>query len=196
MHRCCAILLIAALCCAAESLAQVGGRIDADVSRPDSVDAPRTIEAAFGPEAGAEALIIKVIATAKISIRLAGFAFSSPVIVAELISAKKRGVDVRVVVDRRHNVDEDEKGIGRKALALLARSHVAIRTNSDYRILHDKFLIVDERHVQTGSYNYAVSSNKNSENVLVVWNDPSLAAAYLQHWESRFKAGTDYSMQK
>ena len=43
------------------------------------------------------------------------------------------------------------------------------------------------RHVQTGSYNYAASSNKNSENVLVVWNDPPLAATYLQHWESRFK---------
>jgi hypothetical protein len=65
---------------------QAGGRIDADVSRPASVDAPRTVEAAFGPEAGAEALIIRVIATAEISIRLAGFAFSSPVIVAELIS--------------------------------------------------------------------------------------------------------------
>jgi phosphatidylserine/phosphatidylglycerophosphate/cardiolipin synthase-like enzyme len=155
MRRRCVILLIAALCCAAESLAQVGGCIDADVSRPASVDAPRTTEAAFGPEAGAEALIIKVIATANISIRLAGFAFSSPVIVAELISAKKRGVDVQVVVDRRHNVDEDEKGIGRKALSLLAKSHVAIRTNSNYRILHDKFLIVDARHVQTGSYNYA-----------------------------------------
>jgi len=196
MRRCCIIFLSVALCCAAELLAQVGGRTDADVPRPASVDAPRTIEAAFGPEMGAEALIIRVIATAKISIRLAGFAFSSPVIVAELISAKKRGVDVQVVVDRRHNIDEDEKGIGRKALALLAKSNVAIRTNSNYRIFHDKYIIVDARHVQTGSYNYAVSSNKNSENVLVVWNDPSLAATYLQHWESRFKAGTDYSMQK
>lgn len=67
MRRRCVILLIVALCGAAESLAQAGGRIDADVSRTASVDAPRTIEAAFGPEAGAEALIIRVIATAKIS---------------------------------------------------------------------------------------------------------------------------------
>jgi phosphatidylserine/phosphatidylglycerophosphate/cardiolipin synthase-like enzyme len=94
-------------------------------------------------------LIIRVIATAKISIRLEGFAFSSPVIAAALISAKERIVDVQVVVDRRHNVDKDDKGISRKALALL-----------------------------------------------VVWSDPPLAAAYLQHWESRLKAGMDYHMQK
>lgn len=138
-------------------------------------------------------MVVKTINNAKFSIRLAAFAFSSPVIVDALLAAKRRGVDVQIVVDRKHNVDEDEKGIGRKALAALVESGIPVRTNSNYRIHHDKFMVVDARHVQTGSYNYALSANRNSENVLVIWNDPALAAKYLAHWESRFKAGEEYA---
>lgn len=36
-------------------------------------------------------------------------------------------------------------------------------------------------------------ANRNSENVVVIWNDPALAAKYLAHWESRFKAGAEYA---
>lgn len=37
------------------------------------------IEVAFSPEAGAEALVVKVITAARTSIRLAGYSFTSPV---------------------------------------------------------------------------------------------------------------------
>jgi len=150
------------------------------------------IEVAFGPEGGAEALVLRSIATAKSTIRLAAYAFSAPKIVDALIAAGKRGVDVRVVVDHRHNVENDPKGIGRKALRKLARAKIPVRTNGKYWIHHDKFIIMDGRHLQTGSYNYAVSANRNSENVLVIWRDPALAAHYLSHWTSRFKAGMAY----
>ena len=47
-------------------------------------------------------------------------------------------------------------------------------------------------HVQTGSYNYAVSANRNSENVLVVRDDAALAARYLAHWTRRYDEGRRY----
>jgi phosphatidylserine/phosphatidylglycerophosphate/cardiolipin synthase-like enzyme len=38
-------------------------------------------------------------------------------------------------------------------------------------------VISDGKHVQTGSFNYSQAAAKsNSENVLVVWNNPDLAA--------------------
>ena len=152
-------------------------------------------EVAFGPEAGAEALILKHIAGAKSAIRVAAFAFSSPVIVDALVAARKRGVDVQLVVDHEHNVATDPKGIGRKALDSLVKAGAVARTNNHYRIHHDKFIVVDSRDVQTGSYNYAVSANRNSENVLVIRNDSALAAKYLAHWESRFREGAPYSVR-
>ena len=153
------------------------------------------IEAAFGPEAGAEPLVLKVIATAKQSIRVSAYVLSSPAVLQALIAAKQRGVEVQAVVDYGHNVANDTKGTRRNALAELMQGGIAVRTSDSYRKLHDKFIIVDDQHVQTGSYNYAKSANKNSENVLVVWHDPKLAGLYLKHWQSRFDAGTPFTPQ-
>lgn len=158
----------------------------------DRADIRGHIEVAFGPEGGAEGLILQTIAAARTSIRLAAFAFSSPAIVEALVAARKRGIDVRIVVDRKHNVDEDERGIGRAALGALTKAGASVRINGNYRIHHDKFMVVDERTVQTGSYNYAASANRNSENVIVVRDDPAVAQQYLAHWQTRFDAGTRY----
>lgn len=160
-------------------------------AQTSSAAAPGT-EVAFGPEGGAEALILKHIAGAKSTIRVAAFAFSSPAIVDGLVAARKRGVDVKLVVDHEHNIAKDPKGIGRKALDTLVQAGAVAHSNSHYRIHHDKFIVADSRDVQTGSYNYAVSANRNSENVLVIRNDPALAAKYLAHWESRFREGSPY----
>jgi Phosphatidylserine/phosphatidylglycerophosphate/cardiolipin synthases and related enzymes len=67
---------------------------------------------------------------------------------------------------------------------------VAVRSIDAYPIFHDKFMVIDGRSVQTGSYNYSVSAARyNAENVLVVWNDPALAAAYARNWESNWTLG-------
>ena len=153
---------------------------------------PRSVEAAFGPDGDAEALILRFIAKARCSIRVAAYAFSSPRIVDALAAAARRGLDVRLVVDFKHNVAEDNKGIGHRALATMVGAHAAARTNDRYRLLHDKFIVIDNRHVQTGSYNYAQSANSNSENVIVSWDNPPLAARYLKHWQSRFDDGVDF----
>ena len=47
--------------------------------------------------------------------------------------------------------------------------------------------------MQTGSFNYSKAAAKsNSENVVVIWNNPDLALTYLKHWQDRFDQGTPY----
>ena len=154
--------------------------------------ANRSTVVAFGPEENPEALILRLIDSARTSIHLSAFSFSSAPIIEALIRAHQRGVDVAVVVDRKHNVDDDTKGIGQRALAQLVRSDIAVRTNANYRIHHDKFMVVDDRHVETGSYNFSPSANKNSENVLIICNSPQLAARYVDHWGKRFAEAADF----
>ena len=44
--------------------------------------------------------------------------------------------------------------------------------------------------METGSFNFTAAAAKgNSENALVVWNDPALAETYLTHWQSRWDQG-------
>lgn len=153
--------------------------------------APATglIESAFSPDAGSEELVLKVIHASERSIRLAAYSFTSPPVVKALLAAKKRGVDVRVVVDEKGNKGKSSIA----ALNLLVNAGIPTRTISTYAIHHDKYIISDERHIQNGSFNYSQAATKsNSENVLVIWNNPELAASYLRHWEDRFAQGADY----
>lgn len=145
-------------------------------------------EVAFSPDAGSEGLVAKVIHASQKSIRLAAYSFTSPAIVRALLDAKKRSVDVRVLVDDRGN--RASKSVA--ALNLLVNAGIPTRRISTYAIHHDKYIIADGAHVQTGSFNYSQAAAKsNSENVLVIWNTPQLAASYLQHWQNRFDQGVE-----
>ena len=149
----------------------------------------KSIESAFSPEAGSEALVIKVINSSEKTIRLAAYSFTSPLVVQALLNAKKRGVDVRVVVDDRGN--HSKASIA--ALNLLVNTGIPARTISAYAIHHDKYIVSDESNVQTGSFNYSKAAAKsNSENVIVIWNNKDLAASYLRHWQSRYDKGVEF----
>lgn len=158
-----------------------------------TVPATGTMEAAFSPNEGAEELVVKTIDSAHRSIRMLSYSFTSAPIVQALIRAKRRGVDVALVADYKENVDEDRSGKARAALSTLADAGAHVRTISVYPIHHDKSIVVDEKTVETGSFNYsAAAAHRNSENVLVVWDNPNLAAVYLSHWNRNWQQGIDY----
>lgn len=151
------------------------------------------IEVGFSPDEGAEKLVIKVIDGARQEIRLMAYSFTSAPVVDALLRAKKRGVDVRVVADQQHNLSStNNKAI--HALSTLALAGINVRIVSEWAAQHSKAIITDRRNVETGSFNYsAAAATRNSENVIVVWNNPDLANIYLQHWESRFARGKDFN---
>ena len=154
--------------------------------QPESAPPAQAIEVAFSPEAGAEALVFKVIGQARSEIRLAGYSFTSPAVVRHLIEAKRRGVDVRVVLDDRGN--RGKANIA--AMNLLVGADIPVRVNAAFAIHHDKYIVADRLHTETGSFNYSQAAAKsNSENVIVVWNNPDVAGQYLRHWESRWQRG-------
>lgn len=151
-----------------------------------AIQTARQIEVAFSPDAGAEALVVKVIGSARQSVRLAGYSFTSPAVVRALMDARNRDVDVMVLVDDKGNRSRSSL----IAMKLIADAGIPIRVISAYAIHHDKYIIVDARHVETGSFNLSqAAARSNSENVLVVWNDPEVASTYLAHWASRWAQG-------
>ena len=157
------------------------------ITVPPGVAASR-IEVAFSPEAGSEALVVKVIASARQSIRVAAYSFTSPAVVRALMDAKKRGVDVRVLIDDRGN----RSAASQAAQRLIMGVGIPLRVISVYAIHHDKYIVVDGATTETGSFNYSQAAAKsNSENVLVVWNDRAVAAQYLAHWDNRWAKGIE-----
>lgn len=149
------------------------------------------IETGFSPEGSALPLVLKTITTAQKEVRVMGYSFTSPEVVRALVNARKRGVDVRVVLDHKANAGKQNKA-SRAAMNLLVSAGIPVRTVSVFKILHDKVIVADRRNTQLGSYNYSRAAESNSENVLVVWDDSVVAQRYLQHWTLRWDIGKEW----
>jgi phosphatidylserine/phosphatidylglycerophosphate/cardiolipin synthase-like enzyme len=60
--------------------------------------------------------------------------------------------------------------------------------------MHDKYMDVDGKAVETGSFNHsAAAEHKNSENVIVLWDAPKLAAAYTEDWKKLWDQAEPYN---
>ena len=151
-----------------------------------------SIETGYSPEGTALQLVLKTINSAQQEIRLMGYSFTSPEVAGALVRAKQRGLDVKVVLDWKANSAKGSAGVA--AMNLLANAGIPVRTVSQFKIMHDKVIITDGRNVETGSFNYSRAADRvNSENVLVVWDEPVVAQRYLQHWQTRWEMGKDWS---
>jgi phosphatidylserine/phosphatidylglycerophosphate/cardiolipin synthase-like enzyme len=143
------------------------------------------IAVAFSPGIGdlnAEELVIETIGTARQSIRLAAYAFTSKPIAHALLAAKRRGVDVQAVLDK-SNLKERYG-----AAQFLANTGIPVRIDSEYTVMHDKFMVIDSHTVQTGSFSYtSASAKENAENAMVVRNHASFASEYDNEWRRLWK---------
>jgi len=106
---------------------------------------------AFSPEGGAEALVLKVIGSAKQNIRLAGYSFTSPAVVKGLMDARRRGVDVQVLIDDKGNRGKANLA----AMNLIMGAGIPLRVVSAYAIHHDDFIVVDGKRTETRSFNFS-----------------------------------------
>ena len=158
-----------------------------------TVPAAGTVEVAFSPNEGSEHLVIKVIDAATTELDLLSYSFTSVPVVQALVRARHRGVVVRLVADEKDNVSADRSGKARAALGALANAGADVRTIRVYAIHHDKVIVADRQTVELGSFNYSdAAAHRNSENVLVNWNNPKLAAVYLEHFERNYRQSTAF----
>jgi phosphatidylserine/phosphatidylglycerophosphate/cardiolipin synthase-like enzyme len=100
------------------------------------------IEVAFSPDRGATELVVRTIETARKTVRVAAYSFTSK---PALLADAKRGVDVKVVVDK------SQATARYTAATFPANQGVPVRVDYRYAIMHDKFIIVDGETVEEGS---------------------------------------------
>lgn len=156
------------------------------------------ISAAFSPDGGSEALVVKVIDSAAAvpqgEILMLAYSFTSPAVTEALIRAAHRGVRITLVADYKNNLVDDKSGKPRAAFAALKSAGADVRTIKAFAIHHDKVIIANRKTVELGSFNYSsAAAQRNSENVLVHWNNPELASVYLKHFERNYGLSEAFS---
>ncbi len=140
----------------------------------------------FSPNGNSLDLVLQGIRSAKNSIHVAAYSFTSKPIAAALIAAKNRGVDVKVVADQKSS--EEEYSV----TGYIAAKGIPVRTDGNYAIFHQKFIVIDGVSLETGSFNFSSSAaTRNSENVLVLWNVPQIAQTYEIKWSQLWNESLD-----
>jgi phosphatidylserine/phosphatidylglycerophosphate/cardiolipin synthase-like enzyme len=159
-------------------------------SGPGAPEPPAPVAAAvapapavlFSPKRGGAARVVGLVGGAKKEVRMAAYSLTHEEIISSLVWAKRRGADVAVVVDPSST----------KAALQLKSHSVPVRVDSRHHIMHNKYLVLDGKTVETGSFNYTKSADEsNAENVLVLAGQPALAAEYLKDWKEHWDHGRD-----
>ena len=114
---------------------------------------------------------------------IAAFQLNSKPIYQAIFDAHQRGVAVRIVTDDEHGLEDKSNS----ELRDLETAGIPIVSDNRSGLMHNKFIIVDERAVWTGSWNYTLNGTyRNNNNVLVLESD-AVAAAYKAEFEEMFE---------
>lgn len=138
----------------------------------------------FSPDESCDMKLVEFIRSAKSTIDIAIFDITHPQIVHEILVASKR-IPVRILVDRRQSRGQHS------LVSTFVRAGANVRSGRQRGIMHNKFMIVDQEKVETGSFNYTHgASYKNQENQ-IYFSNKALATRYQERFEKMWKDGRD-----
>ena len=158
-----------------------------DISHPNTINAAGTVEVAFSPNGGVTDVVVNAINEAQKSIRVQAYTFTSAPIAKALLAAQKRGVDVKVILDKSQETEKYS------SVNFFADNNIPVKIDSDFQIAHSKVMIIDDINVITGSFNFTKAAEaKNAENLLVVRGNKELASYYVKNWEWRWENTQSY----
>ena len=141
----------------------------------------------FSPNGGCTQAVVSALDAAKQSILVQAYSFTSTPIAKALVDAKKRGVDVQVILDKSQRTERYT------AATFLANEGVPTYIDAKHKIAHNKIMIIDGRTVITGSFNFTKAAESgNAENLLVISNAPELAARYTANWKEHLGHSEPY----
>jgi phosphatidylserine/phosphatidylglycerophosphate/cardiolipin synthase-like enzyme len=139
---------------------------------------PQDLKAFFSPNGGCTDAVVSSLGDARKSVLVQAYSFTSAPIAKALVAAKKRGVDVQVILDKSQR---SEKYSG---ATFLANEGVPVFIDAGHRIAHNKVMVIDGQTVITGSFNFTKAAESgNAENVLLILHAPELAKRYTENWK-------------
>lgn len=148
-----------------------------------------TIDLYYAPEDLPGDKLVTLYGKAKRYIYVAVYGFTFPPVVQALVSAHKRGVDVRVITDREKLKDPKQ----RAALETLRLAGVPIKVNQHDGLMHLKQVVIDDEINTSGSMNQTTSGHRYNDERLDVITDPATSVRarekFLSMWKDQARYG-------
>ncbi|MFA6141968.1 MAG: phospholipase D-like domain-containing protein [Candidatus Omnitrophota bacterium] len=144
-----------------------------EITEAEFVGLKKEIKVLFTPEGHCHRAIADAIDSAQNCIDAAIFNFDNEEIVQALERAKSRGVKIRVHL---HNNSKIEKRLKKEGFDVRSK----LRKSG---LMHDKFMIIDNEIVYSGSYNWTDKAESNRENVIVLPCATPFMEEFKYMWE-------------
>ena len=128
-------------------------------------------------------------------VRIMAMLISDPGILTSLLALKK--VDIKGILDPHmmKNVVKPPKGKSKLSPKLFwfesdkrfvaANSHAFVKSDNN-NFMHNKVMIIDDKVVITGSYNFSENAELNDENILIL-ESAAAAASYTKYFDTLFQ---------
>ncbi len=126
--------------------------------------------------------VLAAIHGAKKSIRVKMFLFSHRQLIDALIEARRRGVDVRVMLNPTRRSGESENAETHKALK--AAGIDVIDACPDFEVTHEKSMVIDDEVAYVKSFNWELRNLTRTRDYAVVTSQPSEVAEIIRCFDA------------
>lgn len=141
-------------------------------------DAPK-ISVFFFPKDNCAAEVLKRINSAKDSVDVAMYYFTSRRLAQALVDAQNRRVSVKVYLDGNQRTEKFSKA------NYLTNNGISVKIKNNISgLMHNKFCVIDKKIVITGSFNWTVAADLQNDENLVIIESKEIGAIYTQQFEN------------
>lgn len=152
----------------------------------EQIAAEPKIEVRFSPHGGCADMIVREINKSKNSIWVQAYSFTSAKIGEALVNAKTKGVNVQVILDKSNENDPNS------LIHLMMENNIPVYLDRSHKIAHSKIMILDDRDVLSGSFNFSKSADEaNSENCIHI-TDRNTTISYQNDWIKHKEHSKEY----
>lgn len=133
----------------------------------------------FSPSTETETGLITYINGAKDTLDIAIYSLTNKKIADAILSAKKRKVAIRVVVDK-------AQAGGKNSLWKVVGGKIDKKSG----LMHNKFIVRDDACVSTGSFNFTENAVKNNRENLIILCDKQVAQKFSDEFDKIWRNNT------
>jgi phosphatidylserine/phosphatidylglycerophosphate/cardiolipin synthase-like enzyme len=160
----------------------------AGTSSADQFQATGTVDVYFSPDGGCTDAIVREIDQAKKEILVQAYSFTSKPIAKALVDARKRGINIVVVLDKSQRTEKYSSA------DFLANSGLPTYIDSQHSIAHSKLILIDRTTLITGSFNFTKAAEyNNAENLLILKGNRSLVERYIRNFQEHKNHSEQYT---
>lgn len=189
------LVTVALLACAtaaqarlASSLESLADALGTPAARPAPFATGSSYTLCFVPDGpSCQDMIVDAIGKTRRKLLIQAYSFTNAAIAEAVADAHRRGVDVRVIVDKSQTSERYTSA------TFLKHAGIPVVVDTKPAIAHNKVMVFDDQAVFTGSFNFTkAAQQRNAENGMLIRGDAAIVRAYTDNWNTRFRQSSEY----